>query len=76
MNSITKAFILLMTRKRMIPVSERSLRQCLNLIESVSDAMVYGYHAYNYRRRGSLYLCAESGTVHSGKYFDDAPRGS
>lgn len=36
------------------------LRQCLNLISQFPRLMVYGYHAYNYRRGIDLYLYAPS----------------
>ena len=34
------------------------LRQCLNLISQFPMLMVYGYHAYNYRRGDDLYIYA------------------
>lgn len=34
------------------------LRQCLNLISQFPMLMVYGYHAYNYRRGEDLYIYA------------------
>ena len=34
------------------------LRQCLNLIAQFPMLMVYGYHAYNYRRGQDLYIYA------------------
>ena len=34
------------------------LRQCLNLIAQFPILMVYGYHAYNYRRGQDLYIYA------------------
>ena len=34
------------------------LRQCLNLISQFPLLMVYGYHAYNYRRGEDLYIYA------------------
>ena len=34
------------------------LRQCLNLISQFPMLMVYGYHAYNYRRGQDLYIYA------------------
>lgn len=34
------------------------LRQCLNLISQFPMLMVYGYHAYNYRRGEDLYVYA------------------
>lgn len=34
------------------------LRQCLNLIAQFPMLMVYGYHAYNYRRGDDLYIYA------------------
>lgn len=34
------------------------LRQCLNLISQYPMLMVYGYHAYNYRRGEDLYIYA------------------
>lgn len=36
------------------------LRQCLNLISQFPMLMVYGYHAYNYRRGEDLYIYAPS----------------
>lgn len=36
------------------------LRQCLNLISQFPMMMVYGYHAYNYRRGDDLYIYAPS----------------
>lgn len=36
------------------------LRQCLNLISQFPMLMVYGYHAYNYRRGDDLYIYAPS----------------
>lgn len=36
------------------------LRQCLNLISQFPMLMVYGYHAYNYRRGGDLFIYAPS----------------
>lgn len=36
------------------------LRQCLNLISQFPMMMVYGYHAYNYRRGEDLYIYAPS----------------
>lgn len=36
------------------------LRQCLNLISQFSMLMVYGYHAYNYRRGDDLFIYAPS----------------
>ncbi|MCI8835962.1 MAG: citrate/2-methylcitrate synthase [Ruminococcus sp.] len=37
---------------------ENVLRQCLNLISQFPMLMVYGYHAYNYRRGEDLYIYA------------------
>ena len=34
------------------------LRQCLNLISQFPMLMIYGYHAYNYRRGRDLYIYA------------------
>ena len=34
------------------------LRQCLNLIAQFPMLMVYGYHAYNYKRVRDLYIYA------------------
>ncbi len=34
------------------------LRQCLNLISQFPMLMIYGYHAYNYRRGQDLYIYA------------------
>ena len=36
------------------------LRQCLNLISQFPMLMVYGYHAYNYRRGDDLFIYAPS----------------
>lgn len=36
------------------------LRQCLNLISQFPMMMVYGYHAYNYRRGDDLFIYAPS----------------
>lgn len=36
------------------------LRQCLNLISQFPMMMVYGYHAYNYRRGEDLFIYAPS----------------
>ena len=36
------------------------LRQCLNLISQFPMLMVYGYHAYNYRRGEDLFIYAPS----------------
>lgn len=36
------------------------LRQCLNLISQFPMMMVYGYHAYNYRMGGDMYIYAPS----------------
>ena len=36
------------------------LRQCLNLISQFPMLMVYGYHAYNYKRGEDLYIYAPS----------------
>ena len=39
------------------------LRQCLNLISQFPMLMVYGYHAYNYRRGKDLYIYAPDPTL-------------
>ena len=39
------------------------LRQCLNLIAQFPMLMVYGYHAYNYRRGQDLYIYAPDPTL-------------
>ena len=39
---------------------ENVLRQCLNLISQFPMLMVYGYHAYNYRRGDDLFIYAPS----------------
>lgn len=36
------------------------LRQCLNLISQFPMMMIYGYHAYNYRRGDDLFIYAPS----------------
>lgn len=39
------------------------LRQCLNLISQFPMLMVYGYHAYNYRRGQDLYIYAPDASL-------------
>ena len=43
--------------------SPNVLRQCLNLIAQFPMLMVYGYHAYNYRRGQDLYIYAPDPTL-------------
>ncbi len=39
------------------------LRQCLNLISQFPMLMIYGYHAYNYRRGRDLYIYAPDSSL-------------
>ena len=60
MNSITRSILQLYSydEKADDTTIPNVLRQCLNLISQFPMLMVYGYHAYNYRRGEDLYIYA------------------
>ena len=78
MNSITRSILQLYSYDEKADDTSipNVLRQCLNLISQFPMLMVYGYHAYNYRRGEDLYIYApKPELVRSRKYPDDAARG-
>lgn len=60
MNSITRSILQLYSYDEKADDTSipNVLRQCLNLISQFPMLMVYGYHAYNYRRGEDLYIYA------------------
>ena len=60
MNSITRSILQLYSYDAKADDTSipNVLRQCLNLISQFPMLMVYGYHAYNYRRGEDLYIYA------------------
>ena len=60
MNSITRSILQLYSYDDKADDTSipNVLRQCLNLISQFPMLMVYGYHAYNYRRGEDLYIYA------------------
>ena len=60
MNSITRSILQLYSYDDRADDTSipNVLRQCLNLISQFPMLMVYGYHAYNYRRGEDLYIYA------------------
>ena len=60
MNSITRSILQLYSydEKADDTTIPNVLRQCLNLISQFPMLMIYGYHAYNYRRGQDLYIYA------------------
>lgn len=62
MNSLTRSILTLYTYddKADDTTIPNVLRQCLNLISQFPMLMVYGYHAYNYRRGEDLFIYAPS----------------
>ena len=60
MNSITRSILQLYSYDEKADDTSipNVLRQCLNLIAQFPMLMVYGYHAYNYRRGEDLYIYA------------------
>ena len=60
MNSITRSILQLYSydSKADDTTIPNVLRQCLNLIAQFPMLMVYGYHAYNYKRGEDLYIYA------------------
>lgn len=60
MNSITRSILQLYSYDEKADDTSipNVLRQCLNLISQFPMLMVYGYHAYNYRRGADLYIYA------------------
>lgn len=60
MNSITRSILQLYSYDEKADDTSipNALRQCLNLISQFPMLMVYGYHAYNYRRGEDLYIYA------------------
>ena len=60
MNSITRSILQLYSYDGKADDTSipNVLRQCLNLISQFPMLMVYGYHAYNYRRGEDLYIYA------------------
>ena len=60
MNSITRSILQLYSSDEKADDTSipNVLRQCLNLISQFPMLMVYGYHAYNYRRGEDLYIYA------------------
>lgn len=62
MNSLTRSILTLYTYDEKADDTSipNVLRQCLNLISQFPMLMVYGYHAYNYRRGEDLFIYAPS----------------
>ena len=62
MNTLAKCILNLYTYDRKADDTSipNVLRQCLNLISQFPMMMVYGYHAYNYRMGGDLFIYAPS----------------
>lgn len=62
MNSLTRSILTLYTYDDAADDTSIAnvLRQCLNLISQFPMLMVYGYHAYNYRRGEDLFIYAPS----------------
>ena len=62
MNSISRSILNLYSydEKADDTSTANVLRQCLNLISQFPMLMVYGYHAFNYRRGDDLYIYAPS----------------
>ncbi|MDD3402345.1 MAG: citrate/2-methylcitrate synthase [Hespellia sp.] len=62
MNSLTRSILTLYTYDELADDTSipNVLRQCLNLISQFPMLMVYGYHAYNYRRGEDLFIYAPS----------------
>ena len=62
MNTLAKCILNLYTYDRKADDTSipNVLRQCLNLISQFPMMMVYGYHAYNYRRGDDLFIYAPS----------------
>ena len=60
MNSITRSILQLYSYDEKADDTSipNVLRQCLNLIAQFPMLMVYGYHAYNYKRGEDLYIYA------------------
>ena len=60
MNSITRSILQLYSYDEKADDTSipNVLRQCLNLISQFPMLMVYGYHAYNYKRGEDLYIYA------------------
>lgn len=60
MNSITRSILQLYSYDEKADETSipNVLRQCLNLIAQFPMLMVYGYHAYNYKRGQDLYIYA------------------
>lgn len=62
MNSLSKSILSLYSND--VDAEDTSipnvLRQCLNLISQFPMLMVYGYHAYNYKRGDDLFIYAPS----------------
>lgn len=60
MNSITRSILQLYSYDEKADDTSipNVLRQCLNLIAQFPMLMVYGYHAYNYKRGQDLYIYA------------------
>ena len=64
MNSLSRSLLSLYTYDEKADDTSipNVLRQCLNLIAQFPMLMVYGYHAYNYRRGEDLYIYAPDPT--------------